>query len=81
MNHLTIQSYLPIILGSVGSPGVSESKESTCKARDLGLILGQEKPLEKKVATHSTILAWIIPRTEEPGRLQSMGSQSMDMTN
>ena len=34
--------------------------------------LGREDPLEKKMATHSSILAWEIPRTEEPGRLQSM---------
>ena len=38
--------------------------------------LGQEDPLEKGMATHSSILAWRIPWTEEPGRLQSMGSQS-----
>ena len=37
--------------------------------------LGQEDPLEKGMATHSGILAWIIPWTEEPGRLQYMGSQ------
>ena len=37
--------------------------------------LGQEDPLEKEIATHSSILAWKIPWTEEPGRLQSMGSQ------
>ena len=36
--------------------------------------LGQEDPLEKEIATHSSTLAWKIPRTEEPGRLQSMGS-------
>ena len=38
--------------------------------------LGQEDPLEKKMATHSSILAWRIPWTEEPGKLQSMGLQS-----
>ena len=38
--------------------------------------LGWEDPLEKEMATRSSILAWRIPRTEEPGRLQSMGSQS-----
>ena len=38
--------------------------------------LGWEDPLEKEMATHSCILAWKIPWTEEPGRLQSMGSQS-----
>ena len=37
--------------------------------------LGQEDPLEKERATHSSILAWDIPRTEEPGGLQSMGLQ------
>ena len=37
--------------------------------------LGQEDPLEKEMAAHSSILAWKIPWTEEPGRLQSMGSQ------
>ena len=35
--------------------------------------LGQEDPLEKEMATHSSIFAWRIPWTEEPGRLQSMG--------
>ena len=37
--------------------------------------LGQGDPMEKEMATHSRILAWEIPRTEELGRLQSMGSQ------
>ena len=37
--------------------------------------LGWEDPLEKEMATHSSIFAWRIPWTEEPGRLQSMGSQ------
>ena len=39
------------------------------------LSLGQEDPLEKEMATQSSILAWRIPWTEEPGGLQSMGSQ------
>ena len=43
-------------------------------ARDIGLIHGWEDPLEKEMATHSSILAWRIPWTEEPGGLQSMGS-------
>ena len=38
--------------------------------------LGREDPLEKEMASHSRILAWGIPWTEEPGGLQSMGSQS-----
>ena len=37
--------------------------------------LGPEDPLKKKMATHSSILAWRIPQTEEPGRIQSMGSK------
>ena len=39
--------------------------------------LGREDPLEKEMATHSSILAWKIPWMEEPGRLQSMGSQTV----
>ena len=42
--------------------------------------LGQEDPLEEGMATHSSILAWRIPWTEEPGGLQSMGLQESDMT-
>ena len=43
--------------------------------------LGQDDPLEKEMATHSSILAWKSPQTEEPGRLQSMGLQkTLDMT-
>ena len=40
---------------------------------------GLEDPLEKGMVTHSNILAWRIPCTEEPGRVQSMGSQELDM--
>ena len=43
-------------------------------------FLGQEDPLEKEMATHSSIFAWRIPQTEEPGRLRFMGSQESDMT-
>ena len=42
--------------------------------------LGQEDPLEERMATHSSVLAWKIPWTEEPGGLQSMGLQKLDMT-
>ena len=43
-------------------------------------FLGQEDPREKEMATHSSILAWRVPWAEEPGRLQSMGSQESDTT-
>ena len=43
--------------------------------RDTGLILGQEDALEEETATHSSIVAWRMPWTEEPGELQSMGLQ------
>ena len=46
-----------------------------CSAGDIGLIPGLEDPLEKEMATHSSILAREIPWTEEPGGLQSMGLQ------
>ena len=42
--------------------------------RDAGSILGQEDPLEEGMATHSSILTWRIPWTEEPGGLQATGS-------
>ena len=45
------------------------------------LFLTLEDPLEKEMATHSGIRAWRIPQTEEPSRLQSMGSQQLDTTN
>ena len=54
--------------------GGSEAKESAYNAGDPGLITGCEDPLEKGMVTHSSILTWRIPWTEEPGRLQSVGS-------
>ena len=53
----------------------SDGNESAYNAGDLVRSLGQEESLEKGIATHSSILAWRIPWTEEPGGLQSMGSQ------
>jgi len=55
-------------------------KECTCNAGDLGASLSLEDPLEKGMATHSSILAWRISWTEKSGRLQSMGSRESDMT-
>ena len=59
----------------LGFPAGSEVKASAWNEGDPGSIPGWEDPLEKEMATHSSTLAWRIPWTEEPGRLQSMGSQ------
>ena len=56
-------------------PGGSHGKASAYNVGDPGSIPGSEGSLEKEIATHSSTLAWKIPWTEEPGRLQSMGSQ------
>ena len=55
--------------------GGSAGKDSACNGEDSGSIPGLENPLEKGMATHSSILAGRIPWTEEPGGLQSTGSQ------
>ena len=63
----------------MGFPADPESgKESACNAGDtgvMGLIPGTGRSLEEGMATHSSILAWRIPWTEEPGGLQCMGSK------
>ena len=56
-------------------PGGSDGKECACLAGDLVQSLGQEDPLEKGIATHSSMLAGRIVWTEKPGMLQSLGSQ------
>ena len=57
-------------------PGAASDKESARQCRGLWVwYLGWGDPLEKEMATHSSVLAWRIPRIEEPWRLQSMGSQ------
>ena len=59
-------------------------EESTCQMQEiqetLVWSLSREDLLEKEMATHSSILGWEIPWTEEPGELQSMGSQELDTT-
>ena len=58
------------------------SKESTCHTGDecsSAQSLGWEDSLEKEMATHSNIPVWEIPWAEEPGNIQSMGSQELDM--
>ena len=60
-------------LWNMGFPGGAEVKASACNVGDLGLIPGSGRSVEKEMATHSSILAWRIPWTEELGGLQSMG--------
>ena len=59
-------------------PGDSDSKESACNAGDPALIPGSGRSLEKGMVTHSSILAWQIPWTEEPGGLQSGVTKESD---
>ena len=59
-------------------PDLGSTVPATARdTRDVGSTPGQEDPLEEGVATHSSTLAWRIPRTEEPGRLQSIGLQGV----
>ena len=57
------------------SLGGSDGKASVCNAGDTGLIPGLGKSPGEEMAVHSSTLAWKIPWIEEPGRLESMGSQ------
>ena len=65
---------------SLGVPHISVGKESAYNAGDWFRFLSLEDPLEKETETNSSILAWRIPWTEEPGVLRSMRSQESDMT-
>ena len=60
-----------------GLPRWLSSKESACNAGDPSSISGSGDPLEEGMATHSNLLAWRIPWTEEPGGLQSTGSEGV----
>ena len=60
---------------SAGFPDGSVVKNPSANAEDMGSILNWEDPLEKELATDSSFMSWEIPWTEEPGGLQSMGSQ------
>ena len=60
---------------TMGFPGASVAKNPPAKQETQVGTLGWEDPLEKEMVTHSRFLAWGIPRTEEPGGLQSSGSQ------
>ena len=65
---------MDIIIASIyeGFLGGSEVKASACNVGDLVRSLGWEDPLEQEMATHTSILAWKIPWTEEPGGLYSL---------
>ena len=70
--------YLPF-----GYPGGTSSKGPACQCRRQETqvqSLGQDDPLEEGMATHSSVLAWRIPGTGEPGGLPSMGRTESDMT-
>ena len=70
-------SLLFIKVGITLTSLVAQTVKRLPTVRETGVqSLGREDLLEKKMASHSSILAWKMPRTEEPGRLQSMGSQS-----
>ena len=64
----------------LGFPGGSVVKNPPANAETWVRSLGQEDPLEKKTATHSSTIAWEIPKKEDPGELQSMESQWSDTT-
>ena len=66
--------------GFSGGSVVKNPPANAGNVRDAGLIPGLEDPLEKEMATHSSILAWAIPWIEEPGGLQVIGSQKRDTT-
>ena len=63
-----------------GLPRWLSGKESTCQAGHMGSIPGSKDLLEKELATHSSVLAWEIPWTEEPGGLYLQGHKELDMT-
>ena len=72
-------NYILSLYSIYGFPDGATGKKPTCEYRRHETwvqSLGQEDPLEEEMRTHSSILAWRIPRTEEPGGLQSMALQS-----
>ena len=72
---MRIQNICENVCKVLGFPGDSDNKNLPAMQETKVLTLGQEDPLKKGMATHSSILAWRIPWTEEPSGSQSMGSQ------
>ena len=75
-SSMGVISFIMFNYTTLGFPGGSVVKSPTINAEDAGSIPGSGRSLEKEMATHSSILAWEIPQTEEPGGLQSMGLQT-----
>ena len=71
--HTHTHTHTPMY--KIGFPGGSSGKGPACHCRRCPPLQGSEDPLEKSMATHSSIHAWSIPWTEEPGRLWFTGSQ------
>ena len=77
----TSEGFKPFKTIRKGFPGGSVVKNLLANTRDAGdasSTQGSERSMEEEMATHSSILAWKMPQTEEPGRLQSKGSQESD---
>ena len=69
--------HLPLVLSIIGTSLVVQKVKILPTVQETRVqSLGREDPLEQEMANHSSILSWRIPWTEEPGGLQSMGSQS-----
>ena len=73
VGYVSVCVFLWYLLELMSFPGGSENPPAMKEMRFWSM--GQEDPLEKEMATHSSVLAWDIPWTEEPDGLQSMGSQ------
>ena len=65
-------SFFNVALYCQGFPGGSDSQESACNARDLGLIPGSGRSSGEGMATHSSVLAWELPWTEEPAGVRGV---------
>ena len=72
-----LSTYLTTFLRAQGFPHSSDGKESACGAGDLASVPGSGRSPGEGNGTHSSVLAWKVPWTEEPGGLQSMGSQGV----
>ena len=79
LTHVLNLSEIKNIMSMLGFPWWFSSEESACQNLHVR-SLGREDPLEKEMATHSSILSWRVPSADEPGKLQSMGSQESDTT-